>query len=228
MGLGLNDDEKDLIEKFLNYDAFPEEEITKRQWQILDAAVKVFSEKGFEGSRTSDIAKEAEVAEGTIFKYFKTKKDILRGLMIPLMVKFFRPMMFVSLERIMENKNNKPIEELMKDIMKDRLELAKKNKELLKTITLESFYHPEILDPIQKQIAPKLIPVVDNFMKENMDKGNFRELDPRFVTRTGMSMIIGYYLLTSIFPEIFKVEDEHEEIGKLVDLFLNGIGRKGE
>ncbi|WP_446715397.1 helix-turn-helix domain-containing protein [Caloramator sp. Dgby_cultured_2] len=36
--------------------------------------MKVFSEKGFEGSRTSEIAKEANVAEGTIFKYFKTKR----------------------------------------------------------------------------------------------------------------------------------------------------------
>ncbi|MDP4179285.1 MAG: helix-turn-helix domain-containing protein, partial [Bacillota bacterium] len=116
----MDSDEKDIVEKLLKDDDSTEEEITKRQWQILDAAVKVFSEKGFEGSRTSDIAKEAEVAEGTIFKYFKTKKELLKGLMIPLILKFFKPMMFNSLENIMKKGKDRPIDEVMKDIMIDR------------------------------------------------------------------------------------------------------------
>ena len=48
----------------------------KRQ-RILLAAIKVFSSKGFHGSKVSDIAKEANVADGTIYLYFKNKDDIL-------------------------------------------------------------------------------------------------------------------------------------------------------
>lgn len=48
----------------------------KRQ-RILLAAIKVFSIKGFHGSKVSDIAKEAGVADGTIYLYFKNKDDIL-------------------------------------------------------------------------------------------------------------------------------------------------------
>ena len=44
---------------------------------ILDAAVHVFARTGFHGSRVSDIAREAEVADGTIYLYFKSKDDIL-------------------------------------------------------------------------------------------------------------------------------------------------------
>ncbi len=44
---------------------------------ILDAAIRVFAEKGFHGSRISDVAKEAGVAEGTIYLYFKNKDDLL-------------------------------------------------------------------------------------------------------------------------------------------------------
>lgn len=43
--------------------------LTNTQKKIIDAAIKVFSEKGFEGATTSEIAQEAGVAEGTIFRY---------------------------------------------------------------------------------------------------------------------------------------------------------------
>ncbi len=44
---------------------------------ILNAAIRVFAEKGFHHSRISDVAKEAGVAEGTIYLYFKNKDHLL-------------------------------------------------------------------------------------------------------------------------------------------------------
>jgi len=48
--------------------------------KIIQAAVKVFAEKGFYNARVSEIAKEANVADGTIYLYFKNKDDILISL----------------------------------------------------------------------------------------------------------------------------------------------------
>ena len=45
--------------------------------RILDAAVAVFAEKGFFTSRISDIADRADVADGTVYLYFKNKEEIL-------------------------------------------------------------------------------------------------------------------------------------------------------
>ena len=45
--------------------------------RILDAAVAVFAEKGFFTSRVSDIADRADVADGTVYLYFKSKEEIL-------------------------------------------------------------------------------------------------------------------------------------------------------
>jgi TetR/AcrR family fatty acid metabolism transcriptional regulator len=45
--------------------------------QIIDAAVRVFARKGYYQSRVSDIAREAGIAAGTIYLYFKTKDEIL-------------------------------------------------------------------------------------------------------------------------------------------------------
>jgi TetR/AcrR family fatty acid metabolism transcriptional regulator len=45
--------------------------------QIIEAAVRVFARKGYYNSRVSDIAREAGIAAGTIYLYFRTKDDIL-------------------------------------------------------------------------------------------------------------------------------------------------------
>lgn len=47
---------------------------------ILEAALKVIAENGFHGSQISKIAKEAGIADGTVYLYFKNKEDILISL----------------------------------------------------------------------------------------------------------------------------------------------------
>jgi TetR/AcrR family fatty acid metabolism transcriptional regulator len=45
--------------------------------RILDAAIKVFAQKGFFQSKVAEIAREAGVADGTVYLYFKNKDDLL-------------------------------------------------------------------------------------------------------------------------------------------------------
>src|SRR6266850_6545332 len=45
--------------------------------QIIDAAIRVFARTGYYNSRVSDIAREAGIASGTIYLYFRTKEEIL-------------------------------------------------------------------------------------------------------------------------------------------------------
>jgi AcrR family transcriptional regulator len=47
---------------------------------ILDAATRLFAERGLTGAPTSEISKQAGVAEGTLFTYFKTKDDLINAL----------------------------------------------------------------------------------------------------------------------------------------------------
>ena len=48
--------------------------------QIIDAAIKVFAEKGFYNSKVADVARAAGIADGTIYLYFKNKDDLLISL----------------------------------------------------------------------------------------------------------------------------------------------------
>jgi TetR/AcrR family transcriptional regulator, fatty acid metabolism regulator protein len=53
------------------------EKKNQKREMIVDAAIKVFAEKGYHSSRTLDISKEAGVAYGSLYQYFKSKDDIL-------------------------------------------------------------------------------------------------------------------------------------------------------
>jgi TetR/AcrR family transcriptional regulator, fatty acid metabolism regulator protein len=68
--------------------------------QIVDAAVRVFARNGYYNSRVSDIAREAGVASGTIYLYFKTKDEIL--------VTLFREKMAAWVAHVREQVKDEP------------------------------------------------------------------------------------------------------------------------
>ena len=53
------------------------EQRNDKRARILDAAVKVFAERGYFSSTVAEIARAAGVADGTIYLYFKSKDDLL-------------------------------------------------------------------------------------------------------------------------------------------------------
>src|SRR5262245_22958096 len=61
----------------MNGGSLPQMRDPDKPQQIIDAAIRVFARNGYYNSRVSDIAREAGIASGTIYLYFKTKDDIL-------------------------------------------------------------------------------------------------------------------------------------------------------
>ncbi len=53
----------------------------ERKLQIVDAAMKVFARKGFDAARMEDIALEAGLSIGGVYWYFKSKDDVIVGIM---------------------------------------------------------------------------------------------------------------------------------------------------
>jgi len=64
-----------------NFPAVNELRTNLRRNQILEAATRVFAEKGYHRATTKDIARAAEIAEGTIYLYFKNKSELLIALL---------------------------------------------------------------------------------------------------------------------------------------------------
>ena len=56
---------------------------TNKQQKIVETAIKMFAEKGYANTPTSEIAKTAGVAEGTIFRHYGTKDNLLLSVILP-------------------------------------------------------------------------------------------------------------------------------------------------
>ncbi|MGB9735389.1 MAG: TetR/AcrR family transcriptional regulator [bacterium] len=105
-------------------------ERSEKHEQILRAAIKTFAKKGFYNTRISDIAKEANVADGTIYLYFKNKDNLLVSLFEESMDQIIR-MVEERLAGI-----DDPIEKL-RTFIKFHFELIQKDKFLSEVISVE-------------------------------------------------------------------------------------------
>ncbi|MGE4291690.1 MAG: TetR/AcrR family transcriptional regulator [Desulfovibrio sp.] len=56
--------------------------MTKRRTDILQAAIRLFARKGYDATPLAEIAREAEVSEGAIFRHFQTKEDLLHQIIL--------------------------------------------------------------------------------------------------------------------------------------------------
>lgn len=97
-----------------------DEKLTPKQISILQAAIEVFSEKGYSATSTSEISQKAGVAEGTIFRYYKTKNDLLLAIVGPTMSRMLAPFVLRNFNGVLDMPYDS-FEEFLRAFMINRL-----------------------------------------------------------------------------------------------------------
>lgn len=193
-----------------------------RKEAVLKAAVKIFSEKGYSAATTSEIAKEAGVAEGTIFRYFKTKKDILTGVLIEVIQVFGEEMITEKLLRLIKENKDKSQREVLKLIIKDRLELINEHREEISIILSEAKYHQDIKDAFIKNIIQRAINMSEQYVNTGIQKGDFREVNVPVVVRSLMGIVAAYVFQEEMFPGIIGM-DQDRQLDEIINLVFYGV-----
>lgn len=197
-----------------------------REEEILEAAVKIFSDKGYSAATTSEIAKEAGVAEGTIFRYFKTKKDILNKVMVKTITVMGDRIMSKRLTEIFENNKHMNERELLKYLLKDRLAIALKYFDMVKVVLTEIQYHEDLKEAFVNNIIMKGKNILALYFKEGIEKGIFKDIDINITIRSMLGMMGMFILQKQFIPELITVEDD-KQLDIMIDIFLYGISSKG-
>ena len=136
--------------------------------RILEAAVKVFARQGFFQSTVSQIAKEAGVADGTIYLYFKNKDDIL--------VQFFSYKTKQVFERFRKTvqKGDNAIEKL-RNLLHRHLEEFQRDRDMAVVYQAETRrYSPLVKDQI-KQMSKMYLDIVAEILEQGQMEGSFRK-----------------------------------------------------
>ncbi len=171
----------------------------ERREQILESALNVFIEKGYNGSTTMDIAKEAGISEVTLFRYFDSKKQIFMDAIEPILVDSLKESLVVS-------KDLGAMEKL-KYILKDRIKFISEHHEVIKLILMESQINPEIAD---LDFINQITSLLQNSIRE-------AGID---LKDDGISLRL---LMGSILSFLYLPESNDEKINNYVESFINII-----
>ena len=158
-------DENHLLEEMLQED----DSLTDKQRKILVAATEMFAEKGFAATSTNEIAKKAGVAEGTIFRHYKTKKDLLLSIVTPMMVKMLGPIIIKDLNKVLD-KDFEHFEDFVRAMIKNRQEFLEKNLKVIQIFLQEIPFHHELreqfIEHIGKKVISRLIQIVEHYQSK--------------------------------------------------------------
>lgn len=124
------------------------QEIPSGKKKVLLAGLKLFSKKGFHATTTAEIAHEAGVSEGTIYKYFKSKDDLLAKLLSPMLTEI-KDNFFVQLDDYHD------LTKLISFLVEDRIQFLLINFDFLKLFIQELLTDNKIIDLIKSEIAGK-------------------------------------------------------------------------
>ena len=194
----------------------PARPFTDRQHRILQAATEVFAERGFEGAATAEIAQRAEVSEGTMFKRFRTKKDLLLAVTGPYLLEIGAPDLVPVLESALAVENG-ALERLLRAIIRDRIEFARNHPAAIRILVQEAPFHPEILDSLTG-IGSRMLALIERFQRTGeIDP----ELRPTTVARLIFAAIVSH-LLARVFVRLHD-DDEPRSIDETVQVLVRGL-----
>ena len=148
-----------------------ERERERRRQQIIVAAKRVFSDKGFNKATMEDIAQEAELSPGTLYLYFKNKEELYASLSLRILQYLKIRMEHVNAENLDPEKKLEALMEAMYDVYEfDPLIIINmfhlQSSETLKNLS------PQLLSEI-KALSQKSIGSIARIFSDGSEKGVF-------------------------------------------------------
>lgn len=177
----------------------------KGKKKIMQAAVDLISTKSYNGTSTLQIAKHAGLSQATLFKYFKTKEDLLTAILHPvvpgLFGRFFEELLAFN-----------TTEEKVHYLVHNRMDYLKKNRALMKIILQEIFSNKKLRKEqlyIWNTLQDKLLRLHKELIKDS--RVNPELTIPQMV-RICVSPLLGYFAQLYIVGDNSEIREKDLEL----------------
>jgi len=193
-----------------------------RRKQILDAALAVFSQKGYGEATIPDIAGEAGVAVGTIYNYYGSKRDLLVSLIR-------NYVMTDPLKELLVQVTKEDEKASIQAIIENGLDWGANDLKGFLFIFAEVLRDPDLGEQFADQFLASVLQSLEKYVAERVSCGGFRRLDHKVVARSLCGMILGFLLLRQMEGERgpTKAMPLTELTAELADIILEGLQNRG-
>ncbi len=192
-----------------------ERRIRRRREEILAAATRVFSRKGYAAATTKDIASEADMGESTLYNYFPGKHDILLATLRSTGKDFDEAFEQV---RGLENR------EALIGLLEAGIVLFTQRIDFTRTLLAQAWLDNQVLEEFISIRLQAVAGMIQAFIAERIQAGTFRPFDPELGARAALGMFVGLMLPVLRGLEAPPdAEKRHRMAEAVVEILLNGI-----
>ena len=186
--------------------------------KIIVSATKVFAKKGFFNARISDIAKEAKVADGTIYLYFNNKFDILISVLEEEIGKIID-----QIEKAIEKETDP--EKMLTIFIEKHLSAMKQNKNLAEVIHIELRQSDRLVKEYRNTSFKQYIDVISGIIEKGQELGIYRtDILPDIAKRAFFGALDEASRIWTTPGNVqYSVEETADQI---IALFLSGMRNK--
>jgi AcrR family transcriptional regulator len=199
-----------------------EEKIARRKAEILIAAIDVFSSQGFHKAGIADIAKKLNIGHGTVYRYFKNKRDIFNAILAELLGQMAEIVM-------QEPPNTDSLEQYsaqLQRIADGLLAIFHRDPRLAKI----AFYESMGVDPEATESVEHLLSVFAQFTEQYMKNGIAKSfLRPTMNTRIAANLVTAMLVETIKQVAADGVHDEDEIDAwrqEIIQFMVGGLGKR--
>ena len=187
---------------------------SEKSQQIIDAAIRVFARNGYYNSRVSDIAREAGIASGTIYLYFKTKDDIL--------VTLFREKMAGFVARLREAIDAAPDAlAKLRRLIALHFELLESNPDLAEVVQVELRQGNKFFRGASAHEVAAYFALISSVLEEGVEAGLFRkDLPIKVATKVLFGALDQMTTSWVLGKRGYKLSETADAVA---DIFLNGV-----
>ena len=213
------------MSKWIDYivsESSKDNKLTKKQENILIAAVELISEKGYEKVSTAEIAAKAGVAEGTNFRQYKTKRELLEAILIPSFMRFVKPMIIKNFISSVLDKEYATLENFIGIIVRDRYEFAKEETPLFRIIIQEIISQDYIRDELREMFLTNAYPSFTKLVNKFKEENEIIDMDEITFFRIIITNILGFLIPRFvIFPDLEW--DDDKEINMVITNIIKSL-----
>lgn len=190
-----------------------------RREQILDAAMRVFAQKGFTRATNRDVAREAGITTGLIYYYFESKEALLKTLL-----EERSPLQITT--QVTPEMLQQPPEIFLSMLVLRVLGIVESEQfvAMLRVVLPELLHNPEIA-PLMSGFLQRVLGFLGSYLRAQIALGTLRaDLNLDVVSQMLMGTLITFVMRRQIIHDPQVTHYSHAELARMiVDTILQGI-----